>query len=257
MQIKKNKSTEILLINIGNTNTSFVLYENSRLAEINRIPTDIKRIKTNSLSKIRNIDYFVIASVVPRVTKIMKKTIKGKMIEIKNSDINIKNLYKNKSEAGVDRLLESFAAKEKYGIPLVVVDFGTATTFNAVSKKGEFKGGMILPGVNMWEDYLKEKTSKLPRVKFANTNKLIGSTAKECIQSGIFYGNIDMISGLIRRLKKSLGEKTKIVATGGFAKYISPYIKEINKVDRLLVFDGMIKTAEKIILQRLRRQRTE
>ena len=232
----------ILLVNIGNSNISLSLYKNERISFIKNVPAKPASIKKLKFPAEKNISRAYIASVAPGLTKLVKKRIKCRVYVLNNNDIPIKNLYRKKTEAGIDRLLESLAARERYGAPLIVADFGTATTLNIVSKKGEFRGGMILPGVKMWGEYLYEKTSKLPKVEFKKAKKPVGITTKECIQNGIYYGNIDMLDGLIARLKNGLGKRTKVISTGGFARFISPYIEQIDKVDQSLIFTGMVKT---------------
>jgi type III pantothenate kinase len=236
----------ILAVNIGNTNIRCGLYKDKKLISVQCIPTRTKNFKNYSIFKRKDIKYAVISSVVPSVTKILKRNIRAKKFEIKNSHIKIKNLYRKKSEVGVDRLLIAYSAKDKYGFPLIIIDFGTATTFNVVNKKGEFAGGIILPGVKMWSNFLYKNTAKLPNVKFKKVNNIIGKSTRDCIQAGMFYGNIEMIKGLIRRIRSVIGNKSKVIATGGFAKFLKPYLKEIDIVDENLVLDGLIKQLKEI-----------
>ncbi|MFH1824544.1 MAG: type III pantothenate kinase [Candidatus Firestonebacteria bacterium] len=232
--------SKILAINIGNTNITCGLYKDKKLIFVQHIPTKTKDFKNYNIFGRKDIKYTVISSVVPSVTKTLKKNIKTRILEIKNSDVHIKNLYKKKSEVGIDRLLASYSAREKYGPPLIIIDFGTATTFNVVNKKGEFAGGVILPGIKMWGNFLYENTDKLPKIKFKKVNNLIGKSTKDCIQIGAFYGNIEMIKGLMNKIKRVIGNNSKVIATGGAANLMAPYINGINIINLNLILDGMV-----------------
>lgn len=232
--------SKILAINIGNTNISCGLYKDKKLISVRHIPTETKDFKKYNIFRKKDIKCAIISSVVPLVTKTLKKNIKTKIFEIKNSVVPVKNLYKKKSEVGIDRLLVCYSALKKYGAPLIIIDFGTATTFNVINKKGEFAGGIILPGIKMWRDFLHKKTAKLPEVKLKRVKNLIGKSTKECIQIGTFYGNIEMIKGLIRKIKRVIGNNSKVIATGGAAKFIAPHIKEIDIINLNLILDGIV-----------------
>ena len=181
----------------------------------------------------------VVASVVPELLKAAVKKYKKRALVILNTNVPVINLYENKKTAGIDRLLISLGAVKKYGVPCLVIDFGTATTINLVSKKGEFKGGLICPGASLFSKYLFEKTSRLPYVPVDFAKKVVGRNTKDCIKAGVFYGYVEMINGLIRRVREETGETFKVIATGGWGKLFSPYIKEISVYEPYLIFYGM------------------
>jgi type III pantothenate kinase len=147
--------------------------------------------------------------------------------------------YDNPAEVGADRVVNGVAAFEKYGGPCIVVDFGTATTFDAVSKKGEYMGGVIAPGIGISAQALFEHTARLPRVDIRKPSKIIGSNTVASIQSGLFFGYLGLVDGILERLLEQLGTDTNVVATGGLAKMIGEHSKYIKTVDDLLTLDGL------------------
>src|SRR6266446_1697544 len=148
-------------------------------------------------------------------------------------------LYENPAEVGADRIVNSVAAFEKYGGPCVVVDFGTATTFDCVTAKGEYQGGVIAPGIGISADALFEKTARLPRVAIRKPARVIGSTTVGSLQSGLYYGYLGLVDGILQRLLEEMGEGTTVVATGGLASLIGKGSKYIKHVDDLLTLDGL------------------
>jgi type III pantothenate kinase len=147
--------------------------------------------------------------------------------------------YENPQEVGADRIVNGVAAFEKYGGPCVVVDFGTATTFDAVSAKGEYLGGVIAPGIGISAQALFEHTARLPLVDIRQPAKVIGTNTVASIQSGLFFGYLGLVDGLLERLLQELGPKTNVVATGGLARLIGDNSKYIKTVDELLTLDGL------------------
>lgn len=146
--------------------------------------------------------------------------------------------YDNPAEVGADRIVNSVAAFEKYGGPCVVVDFGTATTFDAVSAKGEYLGGVIAPGIGISAEALFMRTARLPRVDIRKTTKIIGTNTVNSVQSGLYYGYLGLVDGILERLLEELGD-AKVVATGGLAPLIGTGSKYIKTVDDLLTLDGL------------------
>ncbi len=152
--------------------------------------------------------------------------------------INIK--YDNPKEVGADRIVNAVAAYELYGGPLVIVDFGTATTYCAVSKNGEYLGGAISPGIQISMDALFQKTAKLPRVELVKPETTICKNTVSSMQSGIIFGYVGQVDYIVERMKKELGdENTKVVATGGLAKLIATESKTISIVNGLLTLEGL------------------
>jgi type III pantothenate kinase len=148
-------------------------------------------------------------------------------------------LYDNPSEVGADRIVNAIAAFEKYGGPCVVVDFGTATTFDCVSPNGEYRGGVICPGLGISADALFEKTARLPRVDIRKPARVIGTTTVGSLQSGLYYGYLGLVDGILDLLLADMGKETKIVSTGGLAPLISSGSKYIKHVDEFLTLDGL------------------
>jgi type III pantothenate kinase len=148
-------------------------------------------------------------------------------------------LYENPSEVGADRIVNSVAAFEKYGGPCVVVDFGTATTFDCVSAKGEYQGGVICPGIGISADALFEHTARLPRVDIRKPARIIGSTTVGSLQSGLYYGYLGMVDGILELLLSELGKDTCVLATGGLASLMGSGSRYIKQVDNFLTLDGL------------------
>ncbi len=246
----------LLAIDIGNSNITFGLFEGNNLTNQYRIVSDLsKDHESYALDIVElllndNIDCLkitdvIIASVSPNLTKIIKlallKFYQNKILVIGengfNIDINI-NL-KNKEEVGIDRLVNAKAAYKKYGGNLIVIDFGTATTFDIVGNKGEYLGGVIAPGVNLSIKALHDMTAKLPNIKVRYQKNVIGKSTKEAMNSGIYFGYISLIEGLIKRIKKEHKNKMKVIVTGGLSILFSDAIKEIDHVESDLILNGL------------------
>ena len=194
---------------------------------------------------IKDVEAVIISSVVPPIMfsfeHAIEKYIHKKPIIVGpgiKTGINIK--YENPKELGADRLVSAVAAYEMYGGPVIVVDFGTATTFNAISSKGEFLGGAICPGVKISAEALYQRTAKLPKIDLAKHAQVIGRTTATGMQSGIFYGYVGLVNHMVDLIKKEMGEENiKVVATGGLSKFIAPEAKSIDIINRRLILDGL------------------
>jgi type III pantothenate kinase len=147
--------------------------------------------------------------------------------------------YDNPAEVGADRIVNSVAAFEKYGGPCIVVDFGTATTFDCVSPKGEYMGGVICPGIGISADALFERTARLPRVDIRKPAQIIGSNTVGSLQSGLYYGYLGLVDGILELLVQELGNETKVIATGGLASLFGTGSKHIKLVDEFLTLEGL------------------
>jgi type III pantothenate kinase len=147
--------------------------------------------------------------------------------------------YDNPAEVGADRIVNGVAAFEKYGGPCIVVDFGTATTFDCVSAKGEYEGGVISPGLGISADALFERTARLPRVDIRKPARIIGSNTVGSLQSGLYYGYLGLVDGILQLLLNELGKDSHVIATGGLASLIGGGSKFIQQVDEFLTLDGL------------------
>ncbi|MGQ9617345.1 MAG: type III pantothenate kinase [Candidatus Aminicenantia bacterium] len=221
----------IICIDIGNTNTSIGVFSGSQLIKHWRIYSDRERtsdelgILLKSFFNISNIpdekiDAVVIASVVPPLTPLFvavsKEYFNIEPLIVNHENIGIHVLYKNPSEVGTDRIVNTLSASILYGTPCIIVDFGTAITFDAVSKDSEYLGGCIFPGLEISLDALFHKTAKLPKVDVEKVNKVIGETTVESIKSGVYYGYSGVVKEIVSKMKEKLGEKTKVIGTGGY-----------------------------------------
>ena len=145
----------------------------------------------------------------------------------------------NPKEVGADRIVNGLGAFAKYGGPCIVVDFGTATTFDAISKQGDYMGGVIAPGLGISADALFERTARLPRIDIRKPERVIGSTTVGSLQSGLYFGYLGLVDGILERLLKEMGKETRVIATGGLAELISGGSKYISAVDDLLTLEGL------------------
>ena len=244
----------MLAVDIGNTTIALGVVKGGKVLESLRIDTtDRSKILKPLLSKKLNyfiskgydFDRIVICSVVPTTTRMMerflKKTLNIKALVVgRDIKVPIKNCYKNPSQVGQDRLVGAYAAHKLYGKPLIVVDLGTAITFDVVSSKGEYLGGAIVPGIRLSAESLFLKTALLPQINIQAPKNPIGRTTQESILSGIFYGYGVLCQGFIDLLSRQLKVKPKVVMTGGHThlmkKFVSPKIRII---DEDLVFKGI------------------
>jgi len=245
----------ILVIDVGNTHTVIGVYDDKKLLSYWRISTDlnktedeygmlVKNLLSNSNLSLSDIKSVVISCVIPPVSWILKKMtidyfkvsalIVGPGIK---TGICIKT--DNPKEVGADRIVNAIAAYKIYGGPVIIVDFGTATTFCAVNADGVYLGGAIAPGLEISVEALFEKTAKLPKIELIKPKHSIGSNTITAMQSGMFFGYLGLINELIRRFKRELGEDSVVVATGGQAELIGNESKLIDKVNPLLTLEGL------------------
>ncbi len=246
----------ILVIDVGNTNIVLGIYEGKKLLNFWRVKTDADKTSDeygmiiNQLFelhgfKFADIEDVVICSVVPTIMYTMEHMtrkyfnkeplIVGPGIK---TGMNIK--YDNPKEVGADRIVDAIAAYELYGGPLIIVDFGTATTFSAVSKNGEYLGGAICPGVRISMDALFQRTAKLPRVELTKPGAVICKNTVNSMQAGIIYGHVGQVDYIVERMKSELGDPdTKVIATGGLSKLIASESRTVDTINGLITLEGL------------------
>lgn len=245
----------ILAVDIGNTNMEFGLFENSELINNFRLVTDrnttsdeiglmmLQFFRVRGINT-KDIDDVVIASVVPQIMFAMNNAIKKYLEKVpiivgENCDVPIKNNYKIKKEVGVDRLVNAFCAYKIYSRALIVVDFGTATTFDVVSRDGCYEGGCIFPGIKISMEALNRYAAKLPRVEISAPEVTIGKDTVTSMQSGAICGFVGATVHTIKCLKKEMDCDAYVVATGGLSGLIASYTDSINTVDKTLSLQGL------------------
>lgn len=247
--------TLLLAIDVGNTQITVGAFREKKLEHTWRLKTDrhatADELGTQFLDFLHyaaldnnDISGVAIASVVPSLDhalqELSSKYFKRVPIMVGPAiKLGISNLYKNPEEVGADRLVNAVAVHALIGGPAIVVDFGTATTFDCVSARGEYLGGVIAPGLEIANESLVSRTAKLPRVTFEVPTRALGKTTKESLQSGLFWGYIGLVEGILQRLLKEMRGRPKVVATGGLSPVIGPRIKFTTRILPTLTLDGL------------------
>jgi type III pantothenate kinase len=251
----------LLAIDLGNTNTVFGVYDGDQLVTHWRLSTQKERtvdeygILLRNLFSLERIDAkrirrVVIASVVPPLDAVLNEmasayfAVKPMFVTHENAGIPI--LYDDPREVGADRIVNAVAVLQKYGKPAIVVDFGTATTFDAITAAGEYRGGVIAPGIVISAEALYEHAAKLPRIEIQKPANVIGTSTITSMQSGLVYGYVALVDGIITRMKDELGSTTRVIGTGGQAPFISQETRLIETVDPNLTLDGLQLLASRL-----------
>jgi type III pantothenate kinase len=245
----------LLALDVGNSNVTIGVFEGSTLRQRWRLRTIHDQtadewgilmrnlFALNSLD-LAHVDGIVIASVVPQVDSVLAEMAENyfhtpALFVGPDSDLGIKILYDNPREVGADRVVNGVAAWELYGGPAIVVDLGTTINFDVVSAQGEYLGGMICAGINMSIAGMFARAAKLPKVDFREPPTLIGTNTVASIQSGLFYGFVGLIDGIVERTTAELGPQTRAIGTGGQAKLITRASKYVHEVNEDLTLQGL------------------
>jgi type III pantothenate kinase len=245
----------LLTVDIGNTTIEVGAFHEKDLihhwqirAEKEKTCDEYKVLLLNLFStsniNVSSIAGVIISSVVPPLTPVFRE-LSQNLFRIKALVVGpglktgIPILYENPLEVGADRVVGAVAAFAKYGGPCIVVDFGTATTFDAISDQGEYLGGAIAPGIQISAEALYLRTAKLPRVEIAKPKRAIGRTTTSSMHSGLYYGYIGLVSNIIRVMRRELGGEVTVIATGGYSALIGREIEVISQTEPFLVLEGL------------------
>lgn len=245
----------LLTIDAGNTNTVLGIHEGAELRSHWRLTTRREQTTDEYGILVRNllaaagietsrIGGVALASVVPPLTSVLVALSRqylghDPLVVEPGVRTGMPILYEPPGDVGADRIVNGVAAYTAHGGPVIVVDFGTATTFDVVTRKGEYLGGVICPGVGISADALFQRAARLPRVDIRNPGRVIGRSTVGSIQAGLYFGYASMVEGLLTRIRAELGEPTRAVATGGLAESLAADIPGIDVVDPVLTLTGL------------------
>ncbi len=253
----------IITVDIGNTNVVIGLYRASELIAHWRLSSQTARtrdecwillsslLKSSSI-EVDQIEGGIISSVVPNLTWTFILVLEdyfhlNPIVVSSDLALDLKILYEDPRAVGADRICNAVAGFHFFGGPLVILDFGTATTFDIVSANNEYLGGIIAPGIELTASVLHQRAARLPKVELKFPASVIGTTTESSIQSGLMFGTVELINGLIDRIEQQLGHPVKTVATGGLAKVVAPYTNKIERIEPFLTLDGLRLIYEQVI----------
>ncbi|MBX2834155.1 MAG: type III pantothenate kinase [Micavibrio sp.] len=244
----------LLAIDVGNTNTVFAVYDAEQLVNNWRLRTEparssdeyavfLSRMFELSGVSLASISDVIISSVVPETEfslgRFCSKQLGCEPTYVTKDMVDVRIDLERPEDVGADRLVNAMAVVAEYSMPAVVIDFGTATTFDVVDAEGAYIGGVIAPGVNLSLNALHSAASKLPKVNIEKVDRVIGKTTVQAMKSGLFWGYVSMIDGVLERIEKELGDKPYVLATGGLAGLFSENIAAIDSVDEQLTLKGL------------------
>jgi len=249
-------SAMLLVIDAGNTNTVFAVYDNDKISGQWRIATDAKRtsdeygiwlMQIMSYSGIdhKRIKAAIMSSVVPQAVfslrMLVRQYFNTELLIVGETNIKLGIIAKidRPSDVGADRLVNAVAAWQRYHTPLIVIDFGTATTFDVVDNEGDYVGGVIAPGVNLSLEALHRAAAKLPNVTVVRPIRVTGKDTVQAMQSGIYYGYVGLIEGITSRIKEEAGIPMRVIATGGLAPLFAKATTVINALEPDLIIEGL------------------
>jgi len=245
----------LLAVDIGNTNITLGLFEGPLLQATWRLATDVERtpdeygVMLLSMLHQAGVDTSAVeaavmcSSVPPLVAAVQELSeryfgVKPLVVDV-GVRTGIRILYENPREVGPDRVVDAVAAYRLYGGPVIVVDFGTATVFDAVSAEGDYLGGAIAPGVGIAAEALFQRAARLPRIELVPPPRAIGRTTVQSMQSGIIFGYVGLIEGIVARFRSELGQSARVIATGGLAPIVAPHSPCVDRVDLDLTLHGL------------------
>jgi type III pantothenate kinase len=240
----------LLAVDVGNTQTALGLYSGAELSDHWRVATersttaDELGVLLNGLLDFDGVEGICLASSVPVLIRewelLASKWADAPVLVVgPGVKTGIPIRYDDPRELGSDRLVNAIAAKERYGAPVVVVDFGTSTNFDVVSPAGEFVGGVLAPGIEISVDALFARAARLVKVDYVAPPTVIGKTTVTALQSGLVYGFAGQVDGIVDRIREELGAEARAVATGGLADLVAPHSRTIERVDPFLTLDGL------------------
>jgi len=240
----------LLAVDAGNTQTVFGLYRNGELVEHWRVATETQRTGDElgaligRFIDLENVDGVCLSSTVPALIReyegFAERWAKAPILVVGpgvKTGIPVK--YDDPREVGPDRIMNAVAAKERYGAPCIVVDFGTSTNFDVVSPEGEYVGGVLAPGIEVSMDALFRRAARLVKVDYVEPPAAIGKTTATALQSGVVYGFAGQVDGIVAAIRDELGVEAPVVATGGLAELIAPHSRTIGKIDQMLTLEGL------------------
>lgn len=245
----------LLAIDVGNTNIVLGAFEDDKLLRHWRVGTQparsadeygilFEQLLCTAGLKLADVGAAILSCVVPPVEWVIVHMLEDycgvtPLVVGPGIKTGMKIKYDNPKEVGADRIVNAVAALDRISGPLIIVDFGTATTFDAISADGDYLGGAITPGINISMEALFQTASKLPRVPFARPEAVIGRTTVSSIQSGLFHGYVSLVDGIIDRMAEELGGNVKVLATGGLGKLIATTSRHVKEVDNMLTLKGL------------------